>query len=81
MKAPVVAPAGIVMLAGVLVTNELLVERVTLIPPAGAGPLKVTVPVDGFPPATVVGLSDTEDRARVADVDVMVSAAVLLTLL
>ncbi|MCK6685962.1 MAG: hypothetical protein L6R30_26500, partial [Thermoanaerobaculia bacterium] len=36
--------------------------RVTVFPPAGALEDKVTVPVAGLPPTTVVGLSETELR-------------------
>jgi len=32
-----------------------LLERSTMMPPAGAGPVSVTVPVDGRPPMTVDG--------------------------
>jgi hypothetical protein len=39
----------------------LLLESVTLAPLAGAGPLKVTVPVDELPPTTLLGLRLTED--------------------
>ena len=34
-----------------------LLDNVTEVPTEGAGPLRVTVPVDGTPPFTVVGLS------------------------
>jgi len=73
----VVLPAGIAILAGTLVTRVLLVFSETATPPAGAGPLKVTVPVAGVPPATVVGLTERDDSVT----PVMVSVAVLLTLL
>jgi hypothetical protein len=58
----------------------LLLERATEIPPAGAAPLKVTVPVTDIPPVTLVGLTATDERAALA-AGVIVSAAVLLTLL
>jgi len=41
------------------VAFELLEERLTTVPPVGAGPLRLTVPVDGFPPTTDVGFSET----------------------
>ncbi len=50
------------MLAGTAAAVRLL-ARVTRMPPAGAGPLRVTVPVEGLPPVTVAGLSDTAERA------------------
>src|SRR5258706_10390483 len=56
-----VAPAAIVTLAGTLAA-PLLLESATCAPPVGAGPLNVTVPVEGFPPATLVGFSESEER-------------------
>jgi hypothetical protein len=54
------APAVIVTLAGTRATSVLLLESATSAPPAGAGPLNVTVPVDEFPPVTLVGLNVSE---------------------
>jgi hypothetical protein len=54
------APAGMVTLAGNVAADSIPLESVTSVPPAGARPLRATVPVEGFPPATVLGLSDTE---------------------
>ncbi len=48
------APAGMVKLDGTVTADELLL-RETTVPPAGAGPLIVAVPVDDAPPATVAG--------------------------
>jgi hypothetical protein len=59
---PIAVPAGMVTLAGTVAADVLLLERETTVPPAGAGPLRVTVPVDGLPPFTLVGLSASEDR-------------------
>jgi hypothetical protein len=59
VKVAVVAPASTVTLAGTAATGGLALESVTCAPPAGAAPLSVTVPVDGSPPTTVVGLSVT----------------------
>jgi hypothetical protein len=61
------------------VAAELLLDRAIEMPPLGAALLKVTVPVEDVPPVTLVGLSDTEDRAAAGGV--IVSAAVLLMLL
>ena len=61
MKVALVAPAPTVTLDGTLATVVLLLESVTCAPPAGAGPLSVTVPVDEFPPVTLVGLSVNEE--------------------
>jgi hypothetical protein len=55
-KVPTVAPAGMVMLAGMLVTSPTS-DSVTTVPPLGAGAVKVTVPVDASPPRTVDGLT------------------------
>ena len=40
----------------------LLLESATCAPPAGAAALSVTVPVEEFPPVTVVGFSVKEER-------------------
>jgi len=54
-----VAPAATVTVAGTTTDAKLLVS-VTAIPPVGAAPLIVTVPVDPEPPVTVVGDSTME---------------------
>src|SRR6267142_2550330 len=61
-----VAPAATVTLEGTLAVVVLLLERVTWPPPVGAGPLSVTVPVEEFPPVTLVGFSESEERVREA---------------
>jgi hypothetical protein len=54
------APAGMNTLLGTLAT-PLLLERLTWTPPAGAGALRVTVPLDACtPPMTLDGLSVSE---------------------
>ena len=58
-----VAPAATVTLDGTLAAVVLLLESVTSAPPDGAAPLSVTVPVEEFPPATLVGFSESEERA------------------
>jgi hypothetical protein len=56
-----VAPAGTVTLEGTLAAL-LLLARVICAPPAGAGPLKVTVPVeDCAPPTTLLGFRVSEE--------------------
>ena len=65
VKVALVAPAATVTVEGTLATVVLLLERATCAPPAGAGPVRVTVPVEEFPPVTLVGLSESEERERV----------------
>ena len=64
VKVALVAPAATVTLAGVRATAVLLLESATCAPPMGAGPLSVTVPVEEFPPVTLVGFSESEERER-----------------
>jgi hypothetical protein len=62
LKIAVEFPAGTVTVAGT-VADELLLETPTEIPPLGAGLLNVMVPMDGLPPATVTGFTDTHVKA------------------
>ena len=55
VKVAVVAPAATVIEAGTCATTPLLVPRETEIPPVGALPLRVTVPVELLPPSRDVG--------------------------
>ena len=57
------APAATVTLAGVLATVVLLLESATCMPPAGAGLLNVTVPVEELPPTTLAGFKESEASA------------------
>lgn len=57
-----VAPAGTVTLGGTVATAALLLESGTSAPPAGAGALKVTVPIEPVPPRTLVGSSVNDER-------------------
>jgi hypothetical protein len=54
-------PCGTVTLAGTLATVGLLLDSTTTLPPAGAEPLRVTVPVEGLPAFTVEGESVNDD--------------------
>src|ERR1700739_4663562 len=58
-KGAVGLPARTVTLAGT-VAAALLLESDTPIPPVGAAPFRVTVPVDETPPITVVGFRVTD---------------------
>ena len=70
VKVALVLPAGTVTLAGTVATLVLLLERVTTAPPLGAGPLSVTVPVEEFPPVTLVGLRLSDESVGGAGVTV-----------
>ena len=61
VKVALELPAGMVTLDGTLAA-PLLLESMTCAPPAGAGPLSVTVPMeDCKPPMTLVGFSVSEE--------------------
>jgi len=62
VKVALVAPAATVTLGETVATVVLLLERLTTAPPAGAAPLRVTVPCEEFPPVTLVGFSVSEER-------------------
>ena len=49
-----------------------MLDRLTTTPPAGAGPLKVTVPVEEIPPTTDVGFLLIELREVGFTVSVLV---------
>src|SRR5258708_12681567 len=60
-KVALVAPEGTATLEGTL-ADPLLLESASCAPPAGAGPLNVTAPVeDCAPPITLVGFSVSEE--------------------
>jgi hypothetical protein len=65
VKVALVAPGETFTLEGTLAAAVLLLESGTCAPPAGAGPLNVTMPVEEFPPVTLAGFSVIEERARV----------------
>ena len=80
VKAALVAPAGMVTVAGTVATVVSLLERETRAPPLGAGPLSVTLPVEGDPPLTLVGFSVSEVRVGPdGGCGVTMSEAVLVT--
>ena len=75
-----VAPAATITLEGTLAGVVLLLESTTCAPPVGAAPLNVTVPVEEFPPATLVGFSESEERVGGGGgAGVTVSEAVVVT--
>jgi hypothetical protein len=79
VKFALAAPAGTVRLAGTVLAVELSLSE-TDTPPAGAAPLKVTVPVEELPPATLAGLSDTAESVAPEDPDgLIVSVALFVT--
>src|SRR5258708_7110252 len=51
-----------VTLDGTVAAVVLLLESATTAPPDGATPLSVTVPVEEFPPVTLAGFTESEER-------------------
>src|SRR5258707_14787567 len=74
VKVALVAPVGTRTLEGTLATPVLLLESTTSPPPAAAGPLSVTMPVEGLPPVTVEGFSVSEERVGTGEGAVSESA-------
>ncbi len=71
VKAPLLDPAGMVMLLTVgWATEVLLLERLTVAPPAGAMPFREIVPVELWLPVTAAGLSFSLDRLAASTVTV-----------
>jgi hypothetical protein len=62
VNVPLAEPAATVALAGTMAA-ALLLDKVTRTPPAGAGPVRVIVPVEEPPPVTDKGLSDIAETA------------------
>ncbi len=85
MKLALVCPADTVTLDGTVATDVLLLDSDTVAPPDGAAPLRVTVPVELFPPLTLVGLRVSEESVtdddelivNVACCEVLPSVAVI----
>jgi hypothetical protein len=75
LKVAVVLPAATATEAGTAAA-ALLLDKATETPPIGAAALRVIVPVEEVPRATLVGL---RDKLEGADKTVMVRVAVLLT--
>jgi hypothetical protein len=73
-----VLPVATVTVAGTCAVEVLLLDSATTVPPVGAAPLSVTVPVDDAPPTTEAGLSVT---ALSDNVTATVKLAVALALL
>jgi hypothetical protein len=63
----VLAPSATVTLAGTVATEVLPLERVTTIPPAVAGAVNVTVPVEEEPPTTERGFRLRLERVGVLE--------------
>ena len=82
VKAALVAPWGTTMLGVVAARSVFELVSVTTWPPAGAGTLSVTVPVDRppLPPVIVAGLSVTDTTAALATPGVPKSSARTSTL-
>ena len=63
VKVAEVAPAATVTLAGTFAL-ALLQLSATIEPPVGAGPLRLTVPVEEFPPITVDGEKEMDEAVN-----------------
>jgi len=77
VKVALVAPEATVTLAGTVATLVFELESVTTSPPLGAALVKVTVPVEGLPPTTLVGLTLTAERLAAGGVPWAVKLRVL----
>jgi len=76
VKEALVAPTGMVTVAGTVASATSLLVRETMAPPCGAGALSVTLPTNEAPPVTVLGLSESEVRLGPVADGVTVSEAV-----
>ena len=84
-----VAPAGMVKLAGTVATDVLLLESAITAPPDDAGEVRVTVACEVAPPVTIAGLSEIEESeagapflvtVRVADLEALPTSALIVTI-
>jgi len=57
LKSAVVAPAGTVTVVGTVATFQGSLPSAITAPPVGAAALRLTVPVEGLPPTTLVGFT------------------------
>lgn len=78
LKVAEAEPAGTVTLPETVATEVLLLARVTSVPPAGDGPVRVTVAVDDAPPITAVGFSTRDDGVTGTGVTVRVAVRTVL---
>ena len=62
-------------LEGTVATEVLLLVSVTVAPPEGAAPLRVTVPVELLCPLTLVGFRVNDERVTPEEPDVTVKVA------
>jgi hypothetical protein len=74
-----VNPGATVTLDGTVAIEVLLLETATTDPPAGAGPLSVTVPVEELPPMVLDGFNVSEVRTGGSTVIVAVCVTPLKT--
>jgi len=68
-KVAVLDPDATVTLAGTVATLVLVLDKVTVVPLFGAGPVRVTVPVDVPPPRSELGLKETDEAAGAVTVN------------
>jgi hypothetical protein len=61
LKTAVNPPSPTVTVPGTLATDGLELDRETTAPPGGAGPFRITDPVELNPPTTVEGSTETDD--------------------
>jgi hypothetical protein len=64
VKLALVCPAATVTLEGTVATDVLPLWSVTVAPPEGAAPLRVTVPVELLPPLTLVGFRVSDESVN-----------------
>jgi hypothetical protein len=79
VKVVLVLPAGTVTLAGTVAAAVLPLVSVTTVPPVGAAPLNVTVPVEVAPEVTDVGLNVTDDTVGMVPNDCTTTFSTFIT--